>query len=77
MTPRPGLESTAFAVPTILLMGETVAWVSAQLRSSEQQVRASEERFRSLVGHAADVITVVDEDGVITYESPPITDVLG
>ncbi|MEY2447631.1 MAG: hypothetical protein QOH79_1107, partial [Acidimicrobiaceae bacterium] len=73
----PGLESTAYAVPTILLMGETVAWVSAQLRSSEHQVRASEKRFRALVGHAADVITVVDEKGIITYESAPITDVLG
>ncbi|MEY2451856.1 MAG: hypothetical protein QOD92_1430 [Acidimicrobiaceae bacterium] len=73
----PGLESTAYAVPTILLMGETVAWVSAQLRSSEQQVRASDGRFRSLVAHAADVITVVNDDGIITYESPPITDVLG
>ena len=73
----PGIESTAYAVPTILLMGETVAWVSAQLRTSEKQVRASEERFRALVGHAADVITVVNEDGVITYESPPITEVLG
>ncbi len=38
----PGLASAAFAVPTTLLMGETVAWVSAQLRSSELQVRASE-----------------------------------
>jgi diguanylate cyclase (GGDEF)-like protein/PAS domain S-box-containing protein len=72
-----GLESTAYAVPTILLMGETVAWVSAQLRTSEQQVRASEERFRSLVGNAADVITVVDDKGIITYESPPVTDILG
>jgi diguanylate cyclase (GGDEF)-like protein/PAS domain S-box-containing protein len=73
----PGLESTAYAVPTILLMGETVAWVSARVREGEQQVRSSEERFRSLVAHAADVITVVDEDGVILYESPPVTEVLG
>ena len=73
----PGLESTAYAVPTILLMGETVAWVSARVRAGEQQMRASEERFRSLVAHAADVITVVNDDGVITYESPPITEVLG
>ena len=40
-------------------------------------MRTSEQRFRSLVGHAADVITVLNEDGVIMYESPPITDVLG
>ena len=73
----PGLSSTAFAVPIVLLMGETVSWVAAQLRASELQVRASEERFRALVRHAADVITVVDEDGIISYESPPITDVLG
>jgi diguanylate cyclase (GGDEF)-like protein/PAS domain S-box-containing protein len=73
----PGLESAAYAVPTIVLMGETVAWVAAQLRQSEQHVRASEERFRSLVSNAADVITVVNGEGIITYESPPVTDVLG
>ena len=72
-----GLSSTAFAVPTILLMGETVAWVSARVRQSEQQTRASEQRFRSLVANAADVITVVGEDDIIRYESPPVTDVLG
>ena len=47
------------------------------VRQSEQQTRASEQRFRSLVANAADVITVVGEDDIIRYESPPVTDVLG
>ncbi|HEV3226603.1 MAG TPA: EAL domain-containing protein [Acidimicrobiales bacterium] len=72
-----GINSTAYAVPAILLMGETVAWVSARVREGERRIRTSEDRFRALVAHATDVITVVDEDGMITYESPPITDVLG
>jgi diguanylate cyclase (GGDEF)-like protein/PAS domain S-box-containing protein len=72
-----GYASTAYAVPTTLIMGETVSWVATRARRSEQRLRASEGRFRSLVSNAADVITVVDVDGIILYESPPITSVLG
>jgi diguanylate cyclase (GGDEF)-like protein/PAS domain S-box-containing protein len=37
----------------------------------------SEARFRSLVAHASDLITVLDEEGVVTYQSPSIERVLG
>jgi diguanylate cyclase (GGDEF)-like protein/PAS domain S-box-containing protein len=37
----------------------------------------SEARFRSLVAHASDLITVLDADGVVTYQSPSIERVLG
>ncbi len=40
-------------------------------------LRRSEERFRSLVQNAADVVMVVREDGTIAYESPPVERVLG
>jgi PAS domain-containing protein len=39
--------------------------------------RESETRFRSLVAHSTDLITVVDGDGVVTYQSPSIERVLG
>ena len=39
--------------------------------------RRSEARFRSLVAHSSDLITVVDASGVITYQSPSIERVLG
>jgi diguanylate cyclase (GGDEF)-like protein/PAS domain S-box-containing protein len=37
----------------------------------------SEARFRSLVAHSSDLITVLDRDGVVTYQSPSIERVLG
>jgi PAS domain S-box-containing protein len=37
----------------------------------------SERRFRSLVQHASDIVTILEEDGTIRYESPSIERVLG
>jgi len=39
--------------------------------------RESEARFRSLVAHSSDLITVLDAGGVVTYQSPSIERVLG
>ena len=39
--------------------------------------RSSEARFRSLVAHSSDLITVLDADGVVKYQSPSIERVLG
>src|SRR5437763_6205899 len=39
--------------------------------------RQCEARFRSLVAHSSDLITVLDADGVVTYQSPSIERVLG
>jgi len=45
--------------------------------AAEEELRAVQERFRSLVQHASDVITVVDADAKISYASPSISEVLG
>jgi diguanylate cyclase (GGDEF)-like protein/PAS domain S-box-containing protein len=39
--------------------------------------RQSEARFRSLVAHSSDLITVLDAGGVVTYQSPSVERVLG
>src|SRR5207248_3379059 len=39
--------------------------------------RESEARFRSLVAHSSDLITVLDADGIVTYQSPSIERMLG
>ena len=45
--------------------------------SADDHVRASEERFRSLVAHSSDAITIIGGDAAITYESPSVQKVFG
>jgi diguanylate cyclase (GGDEF)-like protein/PAS domain S-box-containing protein len=44
---------------------------------AERALRESEERFRSLVQNASDLITVIDPDTRVRYQSPAIQRVLG
>ncbi len=50
--------------------------VTARLRA-EEALRWSEERYRSLVQHAPDIVGIVDRDGVVRYVSPAVQTVLG
>jgi len=45
--------------------------------SEDLHRRQSEARFRSLVAHSSDLITVLDAHGIVTYQSPSIERVLG
>ncbi|MGB5961265.1 MAG: ATP-binding protein [Coleofasciculaceae cyanobacterium] len=46
-------------------------------REAEQAVRQNQERFRSLIENGLDIITVLDAEGIIDYESPSIEKILG
>ncbi|MDQ3999542.1 MAG: PAS domain S-box protein, partial [Actinomycetota bacterium] len=46
-------------------------------KEAEEKLRESEERFQSLVRNATDLITLLEEDGTISYESPTIERILG
>ena len=48
-----------------------------RVRERTAELDRSERRFRSLVQNSSDVVTVVDADGTITYQSPSIERVLG
>jgi len=46
-------------------------------REGEDALRESEARFRKLVEHSEDVITVVDRDATVLYGSPALQTILG
>lgn len=47
------------------------------LAEANTALQKSEQRFRSLVQNAPDLITVIDVDGRVTYQSPSVRRVLG
>jgi diguanylate cyclase (GGDEF)-like protein/PAS domain S-box-containing protein len=63
------------------LLGSLATHISLSLESAALAADAhrqkSEARFRSLVANASDMITVLDADGVVTYQSPSIERILG
>ncbi|HEY7948990.1 MAG TPA: EAL domain-containing protein [Acidimicrobiales bacterium] len=72
-----GPASALYVIPSFVLMGETVAWVSDRLARSETALTRSERRFRVLVEGAADIITLVGADGRIIFETPAVATTLG
>ena len=88
VTPRRG----AFKRLVVSAPGRPAPAVEAALRSLAMQIalaldsitlteevhrRRSEARFASLIQHSSDLITVLDLDGAIVYQSPSIERVLG
>lgn len=45
--------------------------------NAEDKLRESEEKFREVVQNASDIITLVDKNGTILYESPSVFPTLG
>src|SRR5207237_5702804 len=48
-----------------------------RLHARLNDLRASEQRFEALVQHSSDVVTVVDAEGAVTYQSESILRVFG
>jgi diguanylate cyclase (GGDEF)-like protein/PAS domain S-box-containing protein len=54
-----------------------VAHDVTERKRTEEALKESEERFRSLIRNASDVITILETDGIVRYDSPAIERVLG
>ena len=71
-------ESPSEVVNSFQALGPQVSLaVEGASLAADLHRRQSEARFRSLVAHSSDLITVLDADGVVTYQSPSIERVLG
>jgi diguanylate cyclase (GGDEF)-like protein/PAS domain S-box-containing protein len=70
-----GLAVLSFA-GTVLLI-ELIRATAQEKEQATRSLRRSEERFRSLVRYATDVILVIDQEGHIRYASPSVARVLG
>jgi PAS domain S-box-containing protein len=56
---------------------EHVADKAASTRADEGCPRPVERFYRALVENAGDILTILDRDGVITYQSPAVREVIG
>ncbi len=59
------------------LSSQVVLALESESLSADLHHRRSEERFRSLVQNASDMVSLVDADGIIRYESPSVSRILG
>ena len=69
-------------VPVANKDGWFTHWIAVQRditerKQAEQALRHSEQRFRSLIENALDIVTILEADGTVQYESPSVEKVLG
>ena len=66
------------AALTGLVVARQVVAVRDNIRLTRAQAaRDGEERFRGLIQHASDVITIIDADAIVRYQTPSVTLMLG
>ena len=71
------LVSAAVLLVLLFRRAERAHRMALLLRHEQRVLRYSEERFRSLVQHSSDMVTVIDPSGVVRYQSPSAERLLG
>ena len=66
-----------FALRMHAVLYQQVLDENEKYRKSETELRRTKEWFRSLTEHGSDLITVIDPQGAILYDSPSIERILG
>src|SRR5439155_20614706 len=75
---RSPLELSAETVDSLEALASQISLALEAASLAENLHRQkSEARFRSLVAHSTDLITVLDDNGVVTYQSPSVEALLG
>ncbi len=75
--PLVGLAVGAAALTGLAFARQLMSARATVRALQESTARNNEARFRALVQHSSDVITIVDTDGTIRYVSPSVATVLG
>ena len=75
--PLTGLVIGAVALVALAFARQVTSTRETVRLTTESTVRNNEARFRALVQHSSDVITILDADGTIRYASPSVWTVLG
>jgi diguanylate cyclase (GGDEF)-like protein/PAS domain S-box-containing protein len=78
MTPELMPLVAASVILTVLVLVRQIVAVRENIRlQSERTVLATEKRFRSLIQHASDIVSIVDTHWTITFVSPSAVKTLG
>jgi diguanylate cyclase (GGDEF)-like protein/PAS domain S-box-containing protein len=77
VAPLSGVALGAVAVSVFLGARQLLSFRQSAARLTEEAVRASEARFRSLVQHSSDLIFVIGADGVIQFASSSASRLIG
>ncbi len=73
----PGAFAEVVRLMIFAMLALIVSSLSDSRRRAEQKLRHREEHFRLLIENTSDLVTILDADGKIRYQSPSVERVLG
>jgi diguanylate cyclase (GGDEF)-like protein/PAS domain S-box-containing protein len=71
------ISSVLYAAPVCIVVAEALAWSGDRLDDARREMKQQEQWFRSLVQNSTDMVAVLDAEGLFTYISPSVEEVLG